>query len=297
MKRFTGATAKLGYHIHYVVDGGQARIILAVLVTPASIMDNTPMLDLAFWVRFRWQLDPAIAVGDAKYGTVPNIVGPERSGIRAYLPTADLSHRNPFYPLDMFVYDADHDRYICPQGQPLSLQARSYSNQYLRYRADADTCRVCPVRAKCTTSQTGRTIHRSFFQAYLDRVAVYRETEAYQKAMRKRKLWPEPLFGEAKQWHGMDKFRLRRLRKVNIEGLMIAAGQNIKRLLSRKERPKPLIPASTQALALPVALAGAVLCCFCHLEARFLATRSLVCDFLWGQLENRLLTLPTFSTG
>jgi hypothetical protein len=35
-----------GYHDHCVVDGGKARIILSVLVTPASIMDNTPMLDM-----------------------------------------------------------------------------------------------------------------------------------------------------------------------------------------------------------------------------------------------------------
>jgi hypothetical protein len=77
MKRFTGDKARLGYHTHYVVDGGQARIILSVLVTPASIMDNTPMLDLARWSRFRWHLHPAIAVGDTKYGTVANIVGLE----------------------------------------------------------------------------------------------------------------------------------------------------------------------------------------------------------------------------
>ena len=76
----------LGYHDHYVVDGGKARIILAALVTPASVMDNTPMLGLARWVRFRWHLRPEIAVGDAKYGTVANIVGLEQDGIRAYLP-------------------------------------------------------------------------------------------------------------------------------------------------------------------------------------------------------------------
>src|SRR4051812_5910955 len=57
---------KLGYHDHYVVDGGKARIILAALVTPASIHDPTPMLDLARWVRFRWQLAPKIAVGDGR---------------------------------------------------------------------------------------------------------------------------------------------------------------------------------------------------------------------------------------
>lgn len=102
MKHHNGDYAALGYHTHYVVDGGKARIILAALVTPASVMDNTPMLDLARWVRFRWQLFPQMAVGDAKYGTVANIAGLEQDGIRAYLPTSDLGHRSGFYPLEQF---------------------------------------------------------------------------------------------------------------------------------------------------------------------------------------------------
>ena len=44
-------------------------------------------------------------------------------------------------------------------------------------------------------------------------------------------MWVEHLFGEAKDWHGARRFRLRRLEKVNAEALLIAAGQNIKRLL------------------------------------------------------------------
>jgi hypothetical protein len=73
-------------------------------------------------------------------------------------------------------------------------------------------------------------------------VRGYHETEAYKKAMRKRKVWIEPLFGEAKQWHGLRQFRLRGLQKVNMEGLMIAAGQNLKRLLRARgwgRRPWP----------------------------------------------------------
>ena len=49
--------------------------------------------------------------------------------------------------------------------------------------------------------------------------------------MRKRSLWVEPLFGEAKEFHRLRRFRLRRLPKVNIEGVMVAAGQNLKRLI------------------------------------------------------------------
>jgi len=49
--------------------------------------------------------------------------------------------------------------------------------------------------------------------------------------MRKRSVWVEPLFGEAKEFHRLRRFRLRRLLKVNIEGVMVAAGQNLKRLI------------------------------------------------------------------
>jgi hypothetical protein len=84
----------------------------------------------------------------------------------------------------------------------------------------------------CTNSQSGRHIFRSFYQDYLDQAAAYRTTEAYQKALRKRLVWVEPLFGEAKQWHNMVRFRLRGLQKVNIEGVLKAAGQNIKRFLN-----------------------------------------------------------------
>jgi len=49
--------------------------------------------------------------------------------------------------------------------------------------------------------------------------------------MRKRGYWVEPLFGEAKEIHRLRRFCLRGLLKVNIEGVMIAAGQNLKRLI------------------------------------------------------------------
>jgi hypothetical protein len=75
-----------------------------------------------------------------------------------------------------------------------------------------------------------------------ERVRGYHETEAYQKAMRKRQVWVEPLFAEAKDWHGMRRFRLRQLWRVNCEALLIAAGQNLKRLLNKRgwgRRPLP----------------------------------------------------------
>jgi hypothetical protein len=251
MKHSNNDRTALGYHTHYVVDGGKARIILAALVTPASIMDNTPMLDLERWVCFRWSLFPEIAVGDTKYGTIANIVGLEQDGIRAYVPRSDYSHRSPFYLPELFHYDRERDLFICPQGQELPLYKHSVSELEDVYRADAAICNACRVKTACTNSKSGRHLRRSFFQDELDRAAPYRETEAYKKALRKRQVWVEPLFGEGKQWHGMRRFRLRGLEKVNIEGLMRAAGQNIKRFLKAKSGKRPLKPAGSAAL-LPI---------------------------------------------
>jgi len=101
-------------------------------------------------------------------------------------------------------------------------------------------------------SKSGRHLRRSFFQDYLDRAKDYRQTEDYKRAMRKRQVWVEPLFGEGKQWHQMRWFRLRRLQKVNIEALIRASGQNIKRLLKHQNKPtRPPAQENRAVLALP----------------------------------------------
>jgi hypothetical protein len=48
----------------------------------------------------------------------------------------------------------------------------------------------------------------------------------------KRQVWVEPLFAEAKECRGLCRLRLRGLLNANTQGLMIAAGQNLKRLLA-----------------------------------------------------------------
>lgn len=98
------------------------------------------------------------------------------------------------------------------------------------YRADDDMCNACLVTESCIGSTRGRTVSRSYDEDYLERVRAYHETEAYKKARRKRQVWVEPLFAETKDWHGLRRFRLRR---VNVQTLLTATGQNLKRLLSQ----------------------------------------------------------------
>jgi transposase len=249
-----------GYHDHYAVDGGKARIILEVLATPADVMENLPFQDMLWRACFRWQIRPRQVTGDTTYGTVENIVAVEDQGVRAYLPLPDFDRRTPFYGASYFTYDPESDEYRCPQDHPLRRLHAKYTEGTVAYRADAATCNACPVKTACTEGSQGRLIHRSLYVEYLDRVRAYHQTAAYERAMAKRKVWVEPLFGEAKDWHGLERFRLRGLWKVNIEALLIAAGQNLKRLLRQRgwgRRPwpngAPEVPLTSRELLQPPA--------------------------------------------
>jgi transposase len=235
-----------GYHTHYVVDGGKARIVLAALVTPSEVMENQPMLDLLWRSCFRWRLRPRQVTGDTTYGTTENIAAIEKANIRAYLPLPDSDKRSPFFSKDNFVYDAQRDIYTCPRGELLRPLGRSYKERVIRYGARAAACSACPIRDRCTNSSKGRWLRRSFDEEYLEKVRAYHRTESYRNAIRKRRVWVEPLFAEAKAWHGLSRFRLRGLKRVNIEALLVASGQNVKRLLNRGGwggRPLPGIAA------------------------------------------------------
>src|SRR5260370_28067907 len=143
------------------------------------------------------------------------------------------------------------DVYRCHQGQVLRPTFRLERIQEMQYRADAAICNVCPVKAQCTESPGGRRVHRSFFADSVERVKGYQQTAAYQKALNKRKVWVEPLFAEGKQWHGMARFRLRRLWRVNCEALVIATGQNLKRLLQKRGWGRRPFPREAEAMVPP----------------------------------------------
>jgi hypothetical protein len=210
--------------------------------------------------RFRWQLPLRQVTGDAKYGTALNIAGVEREGIRAYMALHRSGGKPNLFGREDFTYDSKEDVYICPAGELLRPVGKKANEQQagkdVIYRAKGSSCKACPLREKCTTKKKqGRSLRRGPLEEYVDLARAYQGSEPYEKALRKRRVWVEPLFGEAKQWHRLISFRLRMLEKVNIEGLMVASGQNIKRLLAARGRgPRDLAQAAALPLPKPIHL-------------------------------------------
>jgi transposase len=195
-------------------------------------MENVPLRDLLWRVCFRRKLRPRQVTGDTTYGTVANIVALEDAGIQAFFPLPEFDHRTAFFGKGEFVFDAQANAYRCRAGETLKFRKHKHAERVRIYQAPAVRCNACLLKAHCTTSVNGRQIKRSLDEADLDRVRGYHDTEPYKKAMRKRQVWFEPLFAEAKDWHGLRRFRLRGLANANIQGLLVAAGQNLKRLLA-----------------------------------------------------------------
>ena len=60
-----------------------------------------------------------------------------------------------------FAYDAELDRYECPQGELLTLHTFDDRNKLAIYKAPASSCNECVLKAFCTPHDEGRHVYRS----------------------------------------------------------------------------------------------------------------------------------------
>ena len=59
-----------------------------------------------------------------------------------------------------FEYDADHDHWLCPEGEHLWPHEHDHERRLVRYRAKAHVCNACPSKGACTDSMDGREVTR-----------------------------------------------------------------------------------------------------------------------------------------
>ena len=159
--RTTDGVRELGYQDTYVTDGGRARVILSVLVTPGDVMENQVMLDLLWRTCFRWKVWPDQVTGDTTYGTIENIIPIEDAGISMYTPLPDWDSRTPYFGASLFTYDPGTDTYGCPDGQTLRRDHIKYTEGKIVYQAAPGVCNACALKPRCTSSKEGRHIHRN----------------------------------------------------------------------------------------------------------------------------------------
>jgi len=160
------------------------------------------------------------------------------------------SNCDPAFNHDKFIYNSELDCYICPAGKPLKRKQFKNKEPYVVYKADRKTCEQCQHFKKCVTSkQFGRQIKRSIYKKYVDWADNCLTKYERKRLMARRKYKAEGSFADAANNHGFKRSRFRGIEKTKIQNLMIAAIQNLRKLL-RQTSNKPAGQACNPALKL-----------------------------------------------
>src|SRR5881409_1814624 len=226
-----GTPARLGYYDNYLVDN-HSCVIVGVQATAARMSQETVSAQDMIACFAQWQgREPESVAADTTYGNGEFLQWLADRSITPYMRTRDSIHRknSPFFGPERFTYEEEHDRYICPAGQPLNYGGRSHRNHAWTYIGTRKRCGPCSLRPQCT-SAAFRCLVIHQHEPARQRARELANTPEFAKAQRQRKK-VEALFAELKNQIGLRRLRLRRLKFVREQFFLAAATQNIKRLV------------------------------------------------------------------
>ncbi|MBI3978811.1 MAG: transposase, partial [Chloroflexi bacterium] len=109
----------------------------------------------------------------------------------------------------------------------LEREARPWAEQNVHFAAA--TCAACPLRARCTTGESGRSLHIREYHETLEARRAAAQTETFRTKMRARPAI-EATLSELVRRHGFRRHRYRGDAKRHVENLLKAAACNLKRL-------------------------------------------------------------------
>lgn len=241
------------YKSHRAVDD-RCGVITAVETTPGHIFDGACAPALTEQHHRTTGMGAETVVADRHYGTRENFRTLQSLGVRTHLQVTrsrGLAARKGIFHANDFSYDFASDTYRCPAGQTLTRRGRDPLRRATRYEGATAICRACPLRAQCTTAASGaRTIeHPDGYDLLVKGWAEAGSREA-RRDQRRRMILIEGSFGQASQNHHFKRARWRRLWRQRIQDHLIAAVQNVKKILRHAPRPgKSATPALAEAYA------------------------------------------------
>ena len=234
-----GVPLALYHKLHVGVDGGRARIITAVDVTAGEVADEGLLDRLCKEHEGVTGRTLAEVVADAKYGVAANYRLLEAAGIAASIPLHRSGREHRAVPRATFVYDAERDRFVCPEGQALARQGWSSTagtSGGVIYRASPSTCRACARKLLCCGEAEARTVTRTAEEDVRGRARASLATGRAKTSIRRRKCWAETAMAELKERHGCRRASGRGRPNVRIQAFVAAIAYNVKKLARSSAR-------------------------------------------------------------
>src|SRR5271166_2676475 len=183
-----GTPARLGYYDNYLVDN-QSCVIVGVQATAARMSQETVAAQDMLTRFTQWQgRVPESLAADTTYGNGEFLQWLADRSITPYMRTRDSIHRkrSPFYGPERFIYQPEHNRYICPAGQPLNYGGWVHRNRAFNYIGTPKKCGPCSLRPQCTSAAfRGLIIHQN--EPARQRARELVNTPEFAQAQRQRK--------------------------------------------------------------------------------------------------------------
>jgi len=230
------AASRPRYKSHRAVDD-RCGVITAVETTPGHIRDGNCLPALTEQHHRTSGIAAETVIGDQHYGTRGNFRHLQELGVRTHmkpLRSKGMAEKHGVFHVTEFIYDAESDTFRCPSGQALTRRGFNKNEKGWYYRADTEVCAACPLRSKCTTTahpSHTRLIVRPEGHELLLHGWEQAASPAAKRDRRRRMTPVEGSFGQASQNHHLKRARYRRLWRQAIQDHLIAAVQNVKKIV------------------------------------------------------------------
>lgn len=245
MKQPDGGYAP-SYNVQITTDQAQGIIVAAGLSQSAG--DSKQLLPAIERVKANTGQLPAQVVADGGYPSGANIKALRTQKIDFIAPLTDklkqLQHSgiNPNFSRAAFSYDTVNNWYVCPAGTTLPYQGKERSKggrMMFRYRAPTAACAACVHKPQCCPkSKLGRSLNRSEYEAELLNHQTKMETAEAQAIYKQRAQTAEFPIAWLKEKIGLRRFRLRGLRKAELEILWACATHNLQQWIRLAWKPQ-----------------------------------------------------------
>ena len=236
------------YSTNYLIDT-KSSVIVDVEATrairQAEVGASRTMIDRT---EQRFGLKPEWLAGDTAYGAAQNLGWlVDEKQITPFIPVLDKGERTDgTFSRSDFTWDAENDRYICPQGKELLRTRRNYSNPArkqrqsgtTKYRASKLDCDQCHMKPKCCPNMVHRAVTREEHEEARDVARRCRKTDGYKASRNKRKK-VEMLFAHLKRILKLTRLRLRGPCGAKDEFTLAAIAQNLRKLAKLRSPPSP----------------------------------------------------------
>lgn len=218
------------FYLDHRTTDGLCNIITDVHVTAGNVHDSVPYLERLDRQVQRFGFNLKHVGLDAGYFTAALCKGIEDRGLYGVMGYRRPTHKKGYFYKREYQYDAEQDVYVCPQGQTIFYRTTSREG-YRHYHSDASICQNCPELSRCTNSKNHtKVITRHVWEDSKERINQHRLTEEGKTLYAQRKETIERSFADAKQLHGYRYAQFRGLHKTQMQCLMTAAAQNMKKI-------------------------------------------------------------------